>query len=185
MTLLVFFGAILLIIIFFIGIYNTLVRLRMQVKNAWSQVDVQLKRRHDLIPNLVNAVKGYIKHERDVLTQVTETRAKAVSPGSFNERLKAEGELTALLGRLFAVMENYPELRASESVKQLQEELSTTENKIAFARQFYNDTVMKYNTRLEVFPSNIVASMFNFKQEQFFEVPKEEKEAPKVDLTVE
>lgn len=166
-----------------IAIYNSLVRLRVKVKNAWAQVDVQLKRRHDLIPNLVETVKGYMEHEKGVLTQVTEARTKAMGAQNLGERMKAEGELTSLLGRLFAVWENYPQLRASENAMQLQEELSTTENKIAFSRQFYNDTVMKYNTRIQVFPSNIVASIFNFQLAEFFEVPEAEKEVPKVDLT--
>lgn len=177
---LVVVGFLLLVLV---GIYNSLVRLRVKVKNAWAQVDVQLKRRHDLIPNLVETVKGYMKHERDVLTQVTEARTKAMGAQNLGERMKAEGELTALLGRLFAVWENYPQLRASENAMQLQEELSTTENKIAFSRQFYNDTVMKYNTRIQVFPSNIVASLFNFQPAEFFEIPEAEKEVPKVDLT--
>ena len=181
-------GIIILLIIFFIGVYNSLIRQKMQVKNAWSQIDVQLKRRHDLIPNLVNAVKGYMKYEKETLTQVIEARAKAVSArdkGDLKEMGKAEGELSGILGRLFALFERYPELKANQNVMALQEELTNTENKIAFARQFYNDMVMKYNTSIQVFPKNIIAGMFGFKPFDFFEIEKpEEREAPKVDLNV-
>ncbi len=179
---------IILIIIFLISIYNSLVKERMQVKNAWSQIDVQLKRRHDLIPNLVEAVKGYMKYEKETLTKVIEARAKAVSArdgGDLKEIGKAEGELSGFLGRLFALFERYPELKANQNVMMLQEELTNTENKIAFARQFYNDMVMKYNTSIQVFPKNIIANMFNFKSFAFFEIEKpEEKEAPRVSLDV-
>ena len=181
-------GIVIILIVFFIGIYNSLIRQKMRVKNAWSQIDVQLKRRHDLIPNLVNAVKGYMKYEKDTLTQVIEARAKAVSArdnGNLEEMGKAEGELTGILGRLFALFERYPELKANKNVMALQEELTNTENKISFARQFYNDMVMKYNTSIQVFPKSIIAGMFGFKSFNFFEIEKpEEKEAPKVDLNV-
>ncbi|HDH96401.1 MAG TPA: LemA family protein [Proteobacteria bacterium] len=172
------------LVLLVIAIYNSLVRLRVRVKNAWSQIDVQLKRRHDLIPNLVEAVKGYMKYEQDTLTKVMEARAKAISASTVSEIAKAEGELSGLLSRLFALVENYPELKANQNVLALQEELTTTENQIAFARQHYNDSVMRYNTKIQVFPSNIIASMFGFKPSDFFEVPEAEKEAPKVDLSL-
>jgi LemA protein len=176
------------IIILIIGIYNSFVSQRMQVKNAWSQIDVQIKRRHDLIPNLVEAVKGYMKYEKETLTQVIEARAKAVSArdkGDLKEIGKAEGELSGFLARLFALFERYPELKANQNVMMLQEELTNTENKIAFARQFYNDMVMKYNTSIQVFPKNIIAGIFGFKPFDFLIIEKpEEKEAPRVDLNV-
>lgn len=173
-----------LLILWVILIYNSLVRLRVQIKNAWAQIDVQLKRRYDLIPNLVNAVKGYMKYEQDTLMKVMEARAKAVSATGVAEKAKAEGELSGLLSRLFALVENYPELKANQNVLNLQEQLTTTENQIAFARQYYNDSVMRYNTKIQMFPSNIIASMFNFTPHEFFEAPATEKEVPKVDLTI-
>lgn len=173
-----------LLVLWIILIYNSLVRLRVQIKNAWSQIEVQLKRRYDLIPNLVNAVKGYMKYEQDTLTRVMEARAKAVSANSVAEKARAEGELSGLLSRLFALVENYPELKANQNVLNLQEQLTTTENQIAFARQYYNDSVMRYNTKIQMFPSNIIANMFNFTASEFFEAPAAEKEVPKVDLTI-
>lgn len=172
------------LILFVIIIYNSLVRLRLQVKNAWSQIDVQLKRRHDLIPNLVEAVKGYMKYEQDTLTKVMEARAKAVSAKTISDIAKAEGELTGVLGKLFALFENYPDLKANQNVLALQEELTTTENQIAFARQHYNDSVMRYNTKIQVFPNNIIASMFAFEPSDFFLAPEAEKTVPKVDLSL-
>jgi len=167
----------------FIAVYNSLVVKRKRVQNAWSQIDVQLKRRHDLIPNLVNAVKGYMKFEKETLEKVIEARSKAVNAGNLQDRMKAEGELSGFLSRLLVVMEQYPDLKASQNVTQLTEELTSTENRISYARQFYNDTVMKYNTALEVFPSNIIASLFKFKPYPFFEISSEaEREAPKVNL---
>ncbi len=174
---------VLIIVVWFIGTYNSLVSRRKRVENAWSQIDVQLKRRHDLIPNLVNAVKGYMKFEKETLEAVINARAKAISGGSIDDRIKAEGELSGALARLLAVFERYPELKANEQVKQLMEELTSTENRISYARQFYNDTVMKYNTSIEMFPTNIVARMFNFKSFPFFEAAAAEKETPKVDLS--
>ncbi len=168
--------------LYVIAIYNSLIRLRVQVENAWSQIDVQLKRRHDLIPNLVEAVKGYMKYEQETLTKVIEARAKAVSASSIPDKAKAEGELTGMLKSLFALFENYPDLKANQNVLALQEELTTTENQIAFTRQHYNDSVMFYNTKIQVFPSNIIANMFGFTKKDFFEIPEEEKEVPKVDL---
>jgi LemA protein len=179
-------GIIVILIFVFIGIYNGLVRLRNQVKNAWAQIDVQLKRRHDLIPNLVETVKGYMKHERGTMEAVTKARtlAQKVASAGPGERAKAEGELSSALSRLFAVAENYPDLKASQNFIALQEELTSTENKISFSRQFYNDSVMKYNNQTQMFPSNVVASMAGFKPGEFFEVTvAAEKEAPKVSFT--
>jgi LemA protein len=166
-----------------VGVYNALVVLRNQVKNAWAQVDVQLKRRYDLIPNLVEVVKGYMQHERGTFEAVTLARNNAMSSVKSNpsERVKAEGELSSVISRLFAVAENYPTLKANENFKSLQEELSSTENKIAFSRQFYNDCVLGYNNKIQMFPSNIIASICNFKLGDFFETKiSTEKEAPSV-----
>ena len=164
-----------------VGLYNGLVQLRNQAKNAWAQIDVQLKRRHDLIPNLVETVKGYASHESGTLQAVTEARTKAVSAQGPAEASAAEGELTQALGRLMVVVEQYPDLKANQNFLGLQEELSSTENKIGFARQHFNDSVMTYNTKIEQFPANIIAGMFNFVKESFFEVTDEaQREAPKV-----
>lgn len=153
-----------------VGIYNNLINLRNRTDNAWAQVDVQLRRRYDLIPNLVETVKGYAKHEREVFQRVTEARSQAIDAGSVKEQEQAENMLTGALKSLFAVVENYPELKANQNFLLLQEELAGTEGKIAYARQFYNDTVMKFNTKQQVFPSNIVANMFNFKEKEYFEI---------------
>jgi LemA protein len=182
--LLIALGVLAVLIIGVVGMYNGLVRLRMQVKSAWAQIDVQLKRRHDLIPNLVNAVKGYMKFEQETLTKVIEARAKAVTATAIPDKARAEGELSGLLSKLFALMENYPDLKANQNVLSLQEELTTTENQIAFSRQHYNDSVMGYNTKIQIFPSNIIAGMFSFQPSDFFNAPEEEKAVPKVDLTV-
>ena len=166
-----------------IGIYNGLVRLRNQVKNAWAQIDVQLKRRYDLIPNLVETVKGYAGHERETLESVIQARQQAinVSDGSVAEQAKAENFLSQTLRSIFALSENYPNLKANENFLALQEELTSTENKIGFARQHYNDEAMRLNTKTEMFPSNIVAGMFSFKQAEFFELEEEaQREAPQV-----
>ena len=164
--------------------YNGLVRSRNQVDNAWSQIDVQLKRRHDLIPNLVESVKGYMQFEQDTLTRVTNARAAAVAAGAQGPAAQAQAEntLTQTLRSLFAVVENYPDLKANQNVISLQEELTTTENKISFARQFYNDSVMSYNTQIQSFPANTIAGMFNFTPRQFFEGDAADREVPKVDL---
>jgi LemA protein len=164
--------------------YNGIVRRRNQVDNAWSQIDVQLKRRHDLIPNLVSSVKGYMQFEQDTLTKVTNARAAAVAAGAQGPAAQAQAEntLTQSLRSLFAVAENYPDLKANQNVMALQEELTTTENKISFARQFYNDSVMAYNTKIQQFPSNTIAGMFNFTQRQFFEGDTADREVPQVDL---
>ena len=162
-----------IIILYLIYLYNSLVKLRVRVKNAWSQIDVQLKRRHDLIPNLVETVKGYAKHEKELFESIAKYRAMAENARTMKEIGDSEGRLTEAVGKLIAVVENYPELKANENFLQLQEELVSTENKIAFARQFYNDMVMKYNTKIESFPSNIVANMFHFKKAEFLLFPGE------------
>ena len=162
--------------------YNRLVGLRNQVKNAWRQIDVQLKRRHDLIPNLVEVVKDYMSYEQETLQKVIQARTQAVSAHSPEEAIAAEGVLGGALGKLFALMENYPDLKANENVSRLMEELSATENKISFSRQFYNDSVMALNNSVQSFPSNIVAGMFGFHEATYFEVPETETAVPKVDL---
>ena len=170
--------------IIFAAMYNSLVTRRNQVDNSWSQIDVQLKRRHDLIPNLVEAVKDYMSYEQETLTKVTEARAAAISAGNQGPEAQAQAEnvLTGTLKSLFAVVENYPDLKANQNVMALQEELTTTENKISFARQFYNDSVMTYNTKIQQFPSNVIAGMFNFTARQFFEAEAAAREVPKVAL---
>nr|MBA3948621.1 LemA family protein [Acidobacteriota bacterium] len=156
-----------------------------QVENGWRQIDVQLKRRHDLIPNLVETVRGVMEFERDTLTAVVEARAKAVSAAGPVQAGKAEGELSQALGRLFMLTENYPQLKANENVKMLQEELTATENKVGFARQFYNDIATKFNIARETFPSNVVASAFAFKRAELFEITEPaERNVPKVDLSM-
>ena len=162
--------------------YNRLVGLNNQVKNAWRQIDVQLKRRHDLIPNLVEVVKDYMSYEQETLQKVIQARTQAVSAHSPEEAIAAEGVLGGALGKLFALMENYPDLKANENVARLMEELSATENKISFSRQFYNDSVMALNNGVQSFPSNIVAGMFGFREATYFEVPETETAVPKVDL---
>ena len=170
-----------IIAITLIVIYNKLVTLRQRVQNAWSQIDVQLQRRFDLIPNLVETVKGYMAHEKDTLTKVTELRASWSDAKTVEDKAKLEGELSNTLKTIMAVAENYPNLKADQSFNNLQAELSDTENKISYSRQFYNDTVTIYNTKLETFPSNLVASMFGFKASTLFNVESEEaKKAVKV-----
>ncbi|MDH4219178.1 MAG: LemA family protein [Candidatus Aminicenantes bacterium] len=153
-----------------VGIYNSLITLRNRADNAWAQVDVQLRRRYDLIPNLVETVKGYAKHEREVFEKVTEARSKAIHAGTVKEQGEAENMLSGALKSLFAVVESYPDLKANQNFLMLQEELAGTEGKIAYARQFYNDSVMKFNMKQQVFPSNIIANMFNFKEKEYFEI---------------
>ena len=175
---------ILFAVIFFISNYNSLIRLRNQVKNAWSQIDVQLKRRHDLIPNLIETVKGYMNHERATLENITNARSKAVSAQTVSEKAKAEAQLTEAMGKFNLVVENYPNLKANENFLALQEELTSTENKISFSRQSYNDQVLFYNNKIQMFPSNIIAGMFNFKLEDFFQVEDQsEKAVPKVNFS--
>lgn len=183
---LLIFGIILVVIIGYVILkYNALITLRNQVENGWKQIDVQLKRRHDLIPNLVNTVKGYMEYEQETLRQVIDARNAAVNAKGVKDAAVKEGELSSVLTRLFALFENYPNLKANENVKQLQEELTSTENKVSFARQFYNDIAMKFNIAQEVFPANIIAQIFNFKRAELFEVTAaEEREVPKVDLSL-
>lgn len=173
-----------LLVFIFIGFYNSLIRLRNQVKNAWSQIDVQLKRRHDLIPNLIETAKGYMKHEQDTLKGITEARSKAMGAGSVGEKSKAESALSGAMSKFFVVVENYPDLKANQNFLALQEELTSTENKIAFSRQSYNDQVLFFNNKIQMFPSNMVAGMYNFKKEEFFELEdKTERAVPKVDFS--
>ena len=177
-------AALLLIGLFVMSIYNGLVSRRNEAKNSWSQIDVQLKRRYDLIPNLVETAKGYMKHERETLENVIKARQQAVdlrNAGNIGELMKADGALTQMLGRLFAVAEGYPDLKANQNMLAVQEELTSTENRIGFARQAYNDAVMKMNNGIEQFPANMIAGMFSFKQGEFFEVEaEEERKAVKV-----
>lgn len=170
----VILAIVVLFVIFIISVYNGLVKSRLKVKNAWSQIDVQLQRRFDLIPNLVETVKGYMTHEKDVLTKVTELRSSWANANTVGEKAALDNELSGTLKTIMAVSENYPDLKANQNFSELQEELRNTENKISFSRQFYNDSVTMYNTKLEVFPSNIIANMFNFKAEEFFKVDSEE-----------
>ena len=164
--------------------YNRLIALRNQVQNAWKQIDVQLKRRHDLIPNLVATVKGAMEFERDTLERVMEARNRAVAAPTVTESIAAEGELSRALRQLFAVVENYPILRSNENVLRLQEELTTTENQLGFARQFYNDVTMRFNTQQEVFPSSIIASFFAFQRAAFFAADEPDREVPRIDLSL-
>jgi LemA protein len=179
-------GIVIILLAIIMGSYNGLVGVRNQAKNAWAQIDVQLKRRHDLIPNLIESVKGYAKHERETFEMVTKARnlAQQASSAGVAERGKLEGALGVALGRLLAVAEAYPELKANQNFLALQEELTSTENKISFSRQFYNDSVLKLNNKIQMFPSNIIAGMFSFKTGEFFETTAtEEREAPKVSFT--
>ena len=168
------------------GAYNGLVRLRNQAKNAWAQIDVQLKRRHDLIPNLVETVRGYMSHERETLEAVTNARnlAQQATGKGVGQQSQAEQQLSGALSRLLVVVENYPDLKANQNFLALQEELTSTENKISFSRQYFNDSVLGLNNKIQMFPSNVVAGMFRFKEEEFFEVDvAAEREAPKVSFT--
>lgn len=180
----IFLAAIILSVLWAILAYNTLVTFRNQVQNAWKQIDVQLKRRHDLIPNLVSTVKGAMEFEKGTLQKVVEARAKAVSATTVQEKGAAENVLTQALGRLFALVENYPTLKSNQNILQLQEELTSTENRIGFARQFYNDLVAQFNIKQEVFPSNLIASTFAFTRADYFQAEEADREVPKVDLRV-
>ncbi|HEQ98072.1 MAG TPA: LemA family protein [candidate division Zixibacteria bacterium] len=172
-----------LVVLWVIGAYNSLIRLRNQVRNAWSQIDVQLKRRHDLIPNLVETAKGYMKHERETLENITKARSRAMAAESVGDKAQAEGELNGAMSKFFLVVENYPDLKANQNFLALQEELTSTENKIAFSRQNYNDQALFFNNKIQMFPSNIIAGMFNFKEAEFFEIEEDaEREVPKVDF---
>ena len=173
--------AVLLVAAFLVILYNRLVRLRNRSENAWAQVDVQLRRRYDLIPNLLEAVKGYAAHERQTFEEVTKARTAAQQAQTVPEQAQAENMLTQAIGRLFAVAEQYPQLRATENFQQLQAQLAETEGKIAVSRQVYNDAVLTYDTALETVPTNIVGGMFNFKERQYFEVEETAvREAPRV-----
>ncbi|MBI2658068.1 LemA family protein [Candidatus Woesearchaeota archaeon] len=174
-------GILALMVLYAVFTFNSLIMLRNRVNNAWSQIDVQLKRRYDLIPNLVNSVKGYMKHEKGVLTEVTKMRTKLVS-GSMSDKSKASDMVSNALKTIFAVAENYPKLQASENFKMLQEELAGTESKIAFARQFYNDNVMALNNKVQQFPSSMIANMLNFKEREFFKSAETEKKPVKVEF---
>jgi LemA protein len=171
---------IILIIITIIHLYNKLVSLKNRVKNSYAQIDVQLKRRNDLIPNLVETVKGYAAHEKGVLEEVTKARSNVMNASNIKETSDANNQLTGALKTLFAVAENYPDLKANSNFQQLQDQLSDTEDKISYARQFYNDTVLMYNNACQQFPSNILAKMFGFKEEEFFEADVASREVPQV-----
>ncbi len=170
MTFLILGGIVVFLIFFVVGIYNGLVGSRNEVKNAWSQIDVQLKRRHDLIPNLLETAKGYMQHERQTLDSVTQARSQAMGAQSISDKVKAESVLGAAMSKFLLTVENYPDLKANQNFLALQEELSSTENRIAFARQNYNDQALGYNNKIQMVPSNIVAGMFNFQPEVYFEV---------------
>jgi len=180
------FGIVVLLIVVFlvvwvVSMYNGLVRLRNEIQNAWAQIDVQLKRRSSLIPNLVETVKGYAGHEKEVFTKVTEARNMAMNAETIEQRAAGENMLIGALKSLFAVAEAYPELKANQNFLALQEELTSTENKVAFARQFFNDTTLRYNNQVETFPSSILANMYHFERKPFFETPDEaERSVPKV-----
>jgi LemA protein len=178
---LILLGAIVLLVVIVVGMYNKLVSLRNRAENAWAQVDVQLRKRYDLIPNLVEAVKGYAAHERVVFEEVTEARTRAQQAQGVQEQASAENALTAAIGRLFAVAEAYPELRATENFQQLQGQLTEVEGDIAVSRQVYNDTVLTYDTALETIPTSIIAGIFNFRPREYFEVEEAAiREAPQV-----
>jgi LemA protein len=193
--LLIFLAIIAVVFFYGVGIYNSLINLRNRVKNAFAQIDVQLTRRHDLIPNLVEAVKGYMKHERETLEAVIKARNAAVSSleaakvdpsnaAAIQQLGESEGALGAVLGRLFALSEAYPDLKANQNMIQFQEELTSTENKVAFSRQAFNDAVLNYNNKAENFPNNVIAGMFNFELASFLEIESPEKrEVPEVDFT--
>ncbi len=179
-------GVAVVLVIVMAAMYNGLVRLRNQMRNAWAQIDVQLKRRYDLIPNLVETVKGYTRHERETLEAVTRARnvAQQAASAGAGARSRAESELSSALARLLVVVEAYPDLKANQNYLALQEELTSTENKISFSRQYYNDSVLSYNNKIQMFPSNIIAGMMGFKTGEFFEVTvTEERAAPRVSFT--
>lgn len=179
-TTLILIGIVVLSVLFIWGLYNSLVTLRVRIKEALAQIDVQLKRRADLIPNLVETVKGYAKHEKSVFEEVTRARSALMKAGSVQEKAAADNMLTGALKSLFAVAENYPKLEASTNFKQLQEELSDTEDKVAYARQFYNNVVMEFNTKVAMFPNNLLAGTFGFTAEEFYEATEEERKKVEV-----
>jgi LemA protein len=179
-------GLVIIVAVFagLISMYNSLVRLRNRVKNAWSQIDVQLKRRHDLIPNLVETAKGYMQHERDTLSEITDARSRAMGADGPAAKGQAETQLSGALSKFMLVVENYPDLKANQNFLALQEELTSTENKIAFSRLAYHDSVLFFNNKIQMFPSNLIATMFNFNAEEFFEIEDaSEREVPKVQFT--
>ncbi len=183
MTLWVIIAILALLVLGLIAVYNSLVQKRIRCREAWSQIDVQLKRRYDLIPNLVEAVKGYAAHESETLERVIKARQQAISAEGVKEQAQAENMLTGALRQLFALSESYPDLKANQNFMQLQEELTSTENRIAFARQHYNDSAAIYNTAREKFPNNVVANTFNFQQRDYFELEEPAaREAPKVEF---
>jgi LemA protein len=171
-----------LLLLYGVYVFNRLVSLRNRVDNGWSQIDVQLRRRYDLIPNLVETVKGYAAHERELFQAVAEARSRAIAASTVGDQAQAENQITAGLRRLFAVAENYPDLKASQNFLALQEELTATESKIAYARQFYNDQVMLLNTRIQSFPSNVVANLFGFRPREFFDIEEPARGPVRVDL---
>jgi LemA protein len=178
----VFWGIVFVAGIWIISTYNSLTALRLRIDNAWRQIDVQLKRRYDLIPNLIETVKGFMQFEQDTLQKVIEARSQAMGSKGVKESADAQDALTQSLGKVFALMENYPELKSNQNVLNLQEELTGTESRIAFARQYYNDLVTQFNTKRQVFPSNVIAGFFHFQASELFTVPETEKALPKVDL---
>jgi LemA protein len=183
-ALLIVSAVIVVLVLIVIGMYNSLVQLRNQVKNAWSQIDVQLKRRHDLIPNLVETAKGYMQHERGTLENITAARSRAVAANSIGEKAKAESALSGAMTQFMLAVENYPDLKANQNFLAVQEELSSTENRIAFARQGYNDQVLGYNNKIQMFPSNVIAGAFHFTLEEYFELESpDEKQVPKVSFS--
>ena len=169
-----------LLLIYGISVYNKLVNSKNKVENQFSQVDIQLKRRADLIPNLVETVKGYTKHEEGTFTKVVEARNKALSASSINEKIEANNELTSALNKLLMLSEAYPDLKANENFLSLQNDLKETEDKVSYSRQFYNDSAMEFNNVVEMFPSNVIAGMFKFKEFEYFKIDEKEKETPKV-----
>lgn len=176
-------GVLAIVVFFLVGAYNKLVSLKNALQNAWAQVDVQLKRRHDLIPNVIESVKGYMNHERELLESITRYRSQALNATGISEKIDAEIGLESALNRFNVVVEKYPELKANQGFLLLHEELTSSENKIAFARQSYNDQVYLLNSQIEMFPSNIVAGMFNFTKARYFEIAESEREVPKVSFS--
>jgi len=182
MSFIITIAVIVVIVLFVISVYNSLVRARMQTQEAWSQIDVQLKRRNDLLPNLIETVKGYGKYEQATLEKVTQLRAQVASASSPADAMKASDALTRQISGIFAVAESYPDLKANENYLKLQEELTNTENKISYSRQLYNSVAGNYNVKLQAFPSNVIAGMFAFRPADFLSTPEEEKAVPKVDF---
>jgi LemA protein len=179
-AIIVIVAIVVLLLIVFVVQYNGLVRLRNRIENAWSQIDVQLQRRHDLVPNLVETVKGYAAHERETLERVIEARNQALTAQGPAQQGQAENVLTGALRQLFALAESYPDLKANQNFLALQEELTTTEDRVAYARQFYNDSVLKYNNKIQAIPSNIIAGMFNFQEREYFEGEEAARNVPRV-----